>query len=95
MILVNTPILLDAAKKYTNYSDVLVSFYTLIKAIKLDNAFQLTAFFPEAVEQEKSGSWLLPLVAGKLYVTARIDFRHQLISIKSVSTTRFTGKNKQ
>jgi len=94
MILVNTPCLYQAAEEYTKYSTVLLSFYSLMKSVKLDNGFQLTSIFPEAVEQDKSGQWIIPLVEGKLYVTARIDFRHALICINCVSTTRSKGSIK-
>ena len=91
MTLVNAPRLFEAAEQYPKYSTLLVSFYSLMKAVKLDNAFQLTSIFPDAIEQGQPGHWLIPLAVGKLFVTARIDFRYALISINSVSTTPFKG----
>lgn len=91
MILVNAPRLIVASEEYTKHSNLLVSFYSLIKAVKLENAFQLTSIFPDAIEQDKPGQWLIPLALGKLYVTARIDFRYALVSISSVSTSPSKG----
>ncbi|WP_303745436.1 hypothetical protein [Enterobacter hormaechei] len=88
MNLVNAPRLFKAAEEYSKYSTLLVSFYSLMKEVKLDNAFQLTSIFPDAIEQGQPGKWLIPLAVGKLYVTAGIDFRYALISITSVSTTQ-------
>lgn len=87
MIIINSPLLADAAENNEKYSTLLLSFFSLMKSKSFDNAYRLTSIFPGAEEITTSGEWIIPLVPEKLYIRARIDFDHSVVILKSIFTT--------